>query len=65
MNKEKLSPTKKQLDFINIICLVLDIDKPKINSRDEAKDFISNHIEEYKKESSTRFYNSDNERLNG
>lgn len=40
-------PTDKQLSFIQGICECLDISNPHCSSKDEARQFISDHIREY------------------
>lgn len=47
VSPDKRPPTVKQLDFICVICKVLEIEKPKCDSRNEARFWISEHIEEY------------------
>jgi len=44
------SPTAKQVDFVQEICRVLHIDKPKEYTRNAYSDFISNNVEEFKDE---------------
>lgn len=40
-------PTDKQLSFIKGICECLDIPNPQCSSKDEARQFISDHVREY------------------
>ena len=39
--------TQKQAKFIVAICKELKIDNPKITTKKEAQQWISNHIDEY------------------
>lgn len=60
-----MKPTEKQLSFINHICEVLEIETPNCETKEQAKDFISNHIQEYKQQAIWKFYCWENEVLNG
>ena len=42
-----MKPTKKQLDFIDDICLELKLQKPNCKTIQEASDWISNHLDRY------------------
>lgn len=39
--------TEKQSNFIAIICNELHIKKPKLHTKEQAKRFIKEHIDEY------------------
>lgn len=57
--------TKKQINFIEQICKVLDIENPNCKTKEDAQKWISEHINEYKKELPYCFYNWENEMSNG
>lgn len=40
-------PSNKQLNFIDIICNVLELPKPRCLNMTEAKNWISEHIDDY------------------
>ena len=42
-----MMPTEKQLSFIEDICEVLEIDNPNCQTKEQASEWISEHIEEY------------------
>lgn len=44
---DKKPPTKKQMDFIDVICRVLGLREPTITNMTQARTWISNHIDEY------------------
>ena len=56
-------PTKKQLDFINDICNLLRLDKPKNLTKKSASDFIKEHIDIFRTECEWQGF--ENEFLNG
>lgn len=60
-----MKPTEKQLSFIKYICSVLDIETPNCETKEQARDFISSHIEKYKQEAIYKFICWENEILNG
>lgn len=44
---DKRFPSDKQLQFIDIICKVLEIPKPRCLNMTEARNWISGHIDDY------------------
>ncbi len=42
-----MKPTKKQLDFIDDICVELNLAKPNCKTIQEASNWISNHLNSY------------------
>ena len=55
--------TQKQLDYIDCICQLLRLDKPKNLTKKSASDFIKEHKDEYHFE--CELYGFENEFLNG
>ena len=47
LKEQDSRPSKKQLEYINLIFKILDIDIPIVNTDSEAQDWISEHIDEY------------------
>ena len=47
---DKRLPSTKQLDFIDVICKVLEIPKPRCLNMTEARNWISEHIDAYYKQ---------------
>jgi len=44
----KTRPTKKQINFIKIICAVCELENPNCRTKEEASTWISSYIEYYK-----------------
>ena len=44
-----MEPTEKQLKFIEDICDELDIDNPHCSTKQEASEWIHDHIDEFHK----------------
>lgn len=44
---DRRPPTKKQMDFIDVICRVLELREPTITNMTQAQTWISNHIDDY------------------
>lgn len=65
-----MKPTEKQLDYIKVITDLLHIKMPILSTKEEARLWIQNHIDEYndvlkKIEGSPKDFDWTNEILNG
>ena len=57
--------TDKQIELVGNICSLLRLDKPTIRTKKEASEFISKYIDRYKAMYAVKYFNWENESLNG
>lgn len=59
-------PTEKQINFIKLICMVLYDGEhfPTLHTKEQARQWISDHIDDYKREAETFFEDWSNYDLN-
>lgn len=60
-----MTVTTKQTKLIDKICCLLNLEKPKIQTKEEASKFISKYIKRYVEVCAIRNHNWENEFYNG